>query len=167
MTIHKTDNTGAGNTHLITVCYRLDELFVTHCNVLWLPCHLILSSEIMHPILLHSSHILSTTCCMLTIEHDPPITWRPHMALTLQPTLCLWLTDMIYNWHVAGGQTQSTWDHFDSFAESRAHSAFNVAVRLCACFVAAPTVLISVKFGRETFMDPYRGNANLVKTRQK
>jgi hypothetical protein len=79
-----TDNTGAGNTHLITVCYRVDELFLTH-SVMFFHFPVTLSREI----LLHSSHTVSTTCYMLIIEHDPPITWRPHIALTLQPTLRL------------------------------------------------------------------------------
>ena len=136
MTIHITDNTGAGNTHLITVCYRLDELFLTH-SVTFFDFPVILTSEI----LLHSSHT-STTCCMLIIEHDPPITWRPHV--TDAAADITFMTDTLL---VASRKSLAT------FSSREAHSAFDVALRLCACFVAAPTALISVKFGMETVMD--------------
>lgn len=139
------------------------------CNVLWLPWHLILSSEIMYPILLHSSFVrtfyLPPVTCLLwstTLPQHGVHTWY-----------CRSNWHYVYDWLVRCGETPVIWEFFTrSHSHEHGSEKFTVPstwryVRLGACFVAAPTGLISVKFGLETIMDICRGNENVVTTRQK
>jgi len=94
---------------------------------------------------------------MPTIMHNPAAS-RPHVALTLQSP------DITFATHIADGETQIAWEVTDAPHSLELTVPANVAVCLCACFVAVPTGLISVSFGMKTFMAICRGNANLVKT---